>query len=142
MGLFDSFFGPSWAERVAQYMEERRLPVPERMRLCIKNLSASLSPSEAAQGLPLSEIKKYLAVLENHDEMLQLAVAMHTRKSLRVTVVILKKKSEAKWQMAMVGQAFTLPVDDEVRYRKFENEHMAIWNPVDNYGNDLAPAPR
>ena len=55
MGLFDSFFGPSWADRVAVYMQERRLPVNERLRLCVKNLTPTASPSELAQGLPVTE---------------------------------------------------------------------------------------
>ena len=82
MGLFDSLFGPSWADRVAEFMQERRLPVVERMRLCIKVLTPTADVGDIAKGLPLSEIKKYLAVLDNHDEMLHLATAMHMRKSM------------------------------------------------------------
>jgi len=142
MGIFDSFFGPSWADRVAVYMQERRLPVHERLRLCVKNLTPTAGPGELAQGLPVTEIKKYLTMLDDCDEMLNLATAMHTRKSLRIPVVAMKKKTESKWEMIMITDKYRLPIDDEVNYRKFENERFIIWNPVDAYGEDLAPCPR
>lgn len=142
MGFFDSLFGPSWADRVAPYMQERRLPVAERMRLCIKTLSPTADPGDIAKGLPLSEIKKYLAVLDNHDEMLHLGTAMHMRKTMRIPVVALKMKNETKWQVIMITQTSFLSTGDEVRYRRFENERMILWNPIDDYGEDLAPGPR
>ena len=142
MGLFGSLFGPSWADRVGEFMQDRRLPVVERMRLCIKVLSPTADPGDIAQGLPLAEIKKYLAVLDNHDEMLHLATAMHMRKTMRVPVVAMKMKNEAKWQVVMITQTRFLPTDDQVRYRRFESERMILWNPIDDYGDDLAPGPR
>ncbi len=142
MGLFDSLFGPSWADRVAEFMQERRLPVVERMRLCIKVLTPTAGVGDIAKGLPLSEIKKYLAVLDNHDEMLHLATAMHMRKSMRIPVVALKMKNEARWQVIAITERSFLPTSDEVRYRRFENERMILWNPIDDYGQDLAPGPR
>jgi hypothetical protein len=142
MGLFDSLFGPSWADRVAEFMQERRLPVVERMRLCIKVLTPTADVGDIAKGLPLSEIKKYLAVMDNHDEMLHLATAMHMRKSMRIPVVALKMKHEARWQVIAITERSFLPTSDEVRYRRFENERMILWNPIDDYGEDLAPGPR
>lgn len=142
MGLFGSFFGPSWADRVAEFMQERRLPVVERMRLCIKVLTPKADVGDIAKGLPLSEIKKYLAVLDNHDEMLHLATAMHMRKSMRIPVVALKMKNEPRWQVIAITERSFLPTSDEVRYRRFENERMILWNPIDEYGDDLAPGPR
>jgi hypothetical protein len=142
MGLFDSLFGPSWADRVAPYMQERRLPVVERMRLCIKALTPKADISDIAKGLPLSEIKKYLAVMDNHDEMLHLATAMHMRKSMRIPVVALKMKHEARWQVIAITERSFLPTNDELQYRRFENERMILWNPIDDYGQDLAPGPR
>jgi len=43
--------------------------------------------------------------------------------------------------IAITERSF-LPTSDEVRYRRFENERMILWNPIDNYGEDLAPGPR
>lgn len=142
MGLFGSLFGPSWPDRVAKFMQERRLPVAERMRLCIKVLTPTADVRDIAEGLPLSEIKKYLTVLDNHDEMLHLATAMHMRKSMRVPVVALKMKNESKWQVIAITDRSFLPVTDEVRYRRFENDRMILWNPTNDYGEDLAPGPR
>jgi hypothetical protein len=42
----------------------------------------------------------------------------------------------------MITDRARLPVNDDNRYRRFENENLIIWNPVDNYGEDLAPGPR
>lgn len=142
MGLFDSLFGPSWADRVAEFMQERRLPVVERIRLCVKVLSPTADSRDIANGQPLAEIKKYLGVLDNHEEMLQLAVAMHMRKTMRVPVVAMKMKHETKWQVVVITVPRLLPSNDGVRYRRFENDRAIIWNPVDDYGNDLAPCPR
>jgi len=42
-------------------MQERRLPVLERIRLCVKALSLTASTRDIAEGRPLAEIKKFLA---------------------------------------------------------------------------------
>ena len=142
MGLFGSLFGPSWADRVAQFMQDQRLPVVERMRLCIKVLMPTASVSEIAEGQPIVEIKKYLAVLDNHHELLQVAVAMQMRKTMRVPVVAMKMKHESKWKITVITMPRLLSPDDEIRYRRFENDRAIIWNPVDEYGEDLAPCPK
>jgi hypothetical protein len=142
MGLFDSLFGPSWEDRVATYMREQRLPVVDRMRLCINALTPKADPGDIAQGLPVTEIRKFLAGLPDAEEMGTLAGAMHLRKSMRIPVVAMKVKSEAKWQLSMITDRARLPANDDVHYRRFENENMIICNPVDDYGNDLAPCPK
>jgi hypothetical protein len=142
MGLFGSLFGPSWADRVATFMHEQRLPVVDRMRLCINTLTPKADPGDIAQGLPVTEIRKCLAGLPNAEELGTLAAAMHLRKSMHIPVVAMKVKSETKWQISMITDKARLPVNDDVRYRRFENENLIIWNPVDEYGNDLAPCPK
>jgi hypothetical protein len=142
MGFFDSLFGPSWEERVAEFMQERRLLVVERMRLCVKVLTPTADVSDIANGHPLAEIKKYLAGLDNHEEMIQLAVAMHMRKAMRAPVVALKMGHETKWQVIVLTVTRLLPTNDEVRYRRFENDGVIIWNPIDESGEDLAPCPK
>lgn len=141
MGLFDALFGPSWADRVAVYMQERRLPVEERIRLCVKRLTPEASPSELAQGLPVSEIKKYLAALDNGDELTQLAKAMSARKTMRVPVVLVKTATNPIWQLSVITDIGRLPADDELRYRRTSTAHMIIWHPIDEYGEDLIKMP-
>jgi hypothetical protein len=142
MGLFDSLFGPSWAERVAVHMQNQQLPVHERIRLCVNDLTPKADPGELAQGIPVNEIKNCLVELDNCVELGVLATAMSSRKTMRVPVVALKKKNEPKWQIAIITESSFLPVNDGNRYRRFESESLIIWNPVDDYGNDLAPCPK
>ena len=64
------------------------------------------------------------------------------RKSMRIPVVALKMKNEARWQVIAITERSFLPTGDELKYRRFENERMILWNPIDDYGEDLAPGPR
>ena len=142
MGLFDSLFGPSWADRVAPYMREQRLPIADRMRLCINALTPKADPGDIAQGLPVTEIRKCLSGLTDAEEMGSLTAAMHLRKSMRIPIVAMKVKTESQWQISMITDGERLPINDGNRYRRFENENLIIWNPIDDYGKDLAPCPR
>ncbi len=142
MGLFDSLFGPSWADRVAGHMQNPQLPVHERIRQCVNDLTPKADPGELAQGTPVTEIKNFLVGLDNCDELGVLATAMSSRKTMRVPVVAFKKKNESKWQIAIITESSFLPANDGNHYRRFENENLIIWNPVDDYGKDLAPCPR
>jgi len=142
MGFFDSLFGPSWEERVAVHMQRQQLPVHERIRSCVNELTPKADPGDIAQGLPVTEIRKCLAGMADSEELGTLAAAMHLRKSMRIPVVAMKVKSETKWQLSMITDKERLPTNDGNRYRRFENENLIIWNPVDDYGNDLAPCPR
>ena len=142
MGFFDSLFGPSWAERVEVHMRNQQLPVHERIRVCVNDLTPKAGIGELAQGVPVTEIRKCLAGLPNADEMGTLAAAMHARKTMCIPVVAMKVKSETKWQIHMITDKGRLLSDDNNRYRRFENENLIIWNPVDDYGNDLAPCPK
>ena len=142
MGFFDSLFGPYWAERVAVHMKNQSLPVEERIRACINDLTPKADPGDIAQGLPVTEIRKFLVDLPACEELGNLAAAMHLRKTMRIPVVTMKKKTDAKWQISMITGQTQLPRNDGNRYRRFANENFIIWNPVDDYGNDLAPCPR
>lgn len=140
MGLFGSLFGPSWEERVGVYLQERRTPIEERIRLCILNLYPTASPSELAQAHPLAEIKHALSAYDNHEELTHLAVAMSTRLTLRCPVVILKKASEQKWHLSVITDR-RLPAGDELRYRRIAKGEFVLWSPVDANGQDLVPIP-
>jgi hypothetical protein len=140
MGLFSSWFGPSWSERVAVFMQERRLPVEERVRLCVKNLVPNASPVELAQSHPLAEIKAALAVHDNHEELTHLAVAMSTRLTMRCPVVLLKKASEKNWHLSVITDR-RLASGDELRYRRITKGEFILWCPVGADGQDLAPIP-
>ena len=142
MGLFDSLFGPSWADRVSAHMRKTELPVHERIRSCINDLTPKADGGDISQGLPVTEIRKCLAGLPDAEEMGSLTAAMHLRKSIRIPIVAMKVKSESQWQISMITDGERLPINDGNRYRRFENENMILWNPVDDYGKDLAPCPR
>jgi hypothetical protein len=142
MGLFDSLFGPSWAERVAAHMDNRRLTVPERIRRCINDLSPKADLKAITQGLPVTEIRKSLRHLADGEELGHLAAAMHLRKKMRIPVVAMWKKTETQWTISMITDQPRLPVDDGNHYRRFENDGFVIWNPVDDQGHDLAPCPK
>lgn len=142
MGLFDSLFGRSWADRVAVFMCDQRYPLPERIRSCINTLTPKADPGDIAQGLPVSEIRKHLHGLPDAEELATLAAAMHLRKSMRIPIVAMKERTEAKCQLTMISDRPRLPTNDDNRYRRFENESLIIWNPVDKDGKDLAPCPR
>ena len=142
MGLFDSLFGPSWEDRVSVFMRDQRYQLAERIRICINTLTPKADSGDIAQGLPVSEIRKHLVGLPNADELATLAAAMHLRKTMRVPVVAMKVKTEAKWQLSMITDRPRLPVNDDNHYRRFESDGLIIWNPVDDYGQDLAPCPR
>ncbi len=142
MGLFDSLFGPSWAERVAVYLRDQRYPLPERIRACINALTPTTDLKEISQGLPVSEIRKCLVGRPDCEELGSLALAMNTRKSMRVPVVAMRMKSETQWQISIITDRTWLPADDGNRYRRFENDKFIIWNPVDDQGQDLAPCPK
>jgi hypothetical protein len=137
MGLFDSFFGPSWADRVAVYMQDTRLPLIDRIRLCIKHLMPTVTPREAAEGIPITEIKKYLSVLHNGEELLSVCMAMQLRQVTRMPVAVMKGKEQSKWCVTPITGTLSLPPDDELRYRRSENDRIVIWHPVDSYGQDL-----
>jgi len=140
MGFFDSIFGPSWADRVAVYMQDRRLPVEERIRLCVKHLIPQAGPSELAQGLPMSEIKKYLAVLENCDELTHLGMAMSTRAVAHAPVVLLKKPNEHQWHHSLISDRM-MRANDSLRYRRIARNGFIIWCPIDESGKDLVEMP-
>lgn len=140
MGLFDSLFGPSWAERVAPFMREHHLTIEERLRLCIKRVDAG--PADLARGHPLIDLMPYLANEPYRIELEQLAQAMHMRRHLRLPVVAVRKKDGSKWELSVITQPNLLPVAEDLRYRRFENDRFIILNPVDDYGQDLAPCPR
>jgi hypothetical protein len=142
MGFFDSLFGPSWAERVAVHMQNRNLPVHERIRSCVNDLTPKADPGDFAQGLPVTEIRKCLAGLADCEELGNLAAVMHLRKKMRMPVVSMKVKTETQWQICMITEKPRLPDNDGNRYRRFENENLIIWNPIDDNGNDLAPCPK
>lgn len=142
MGLFDSLFGPSWEDRVAVHMQKTQLPVYERIRACINDLTPKADPGDFAQGLPVTEIRKSLAGLPNAEELGNLAAAMHLRKKMRMPFVSMKVKSETQWQISMITEQARLPTHDGNRYRRFENENLIIWNPIDDNGQDLAPCPK
>lgn len=142
MGLFDSLFGPSWEERVAVYMRDQRYPLPERIRACINALNPTTDLKEISQGLPVSEIRKCLVGRPDYEELGSLALAMNTRKSMRVPVVAMRMKSETQWQISIITDRTWLPADDGNHYRRFENDKFIIWNPVDDQGQDLAPCPK
>ena len=142
MGIFGNLFGPSWEERVAVFMQERRLPVQERIRLCVKNLTPQADHGDLLRGLPVPEIQKYLTVLDNCDEMTHLAVAMHRRKVLRMPVVLVMLKTKQQWEFSIISDKNFLPKDDGLRYRRFENDKAIIWNPVDDFGEDLVACPK
>lgn len=142
MGLFDSLFGPSWADRVAVHMRDQRHPLHERIRCCVNALTPKANLGDISKGLPVSEIRKCLAGLPEAEELGTLAAAMHLRKSMRIPVVAMKVKTEAQWQLSMITDKPRLPINDDNRYRRFENENLIIWNPVSDYGEDLAPCPR
>lgn len=142
MGLFNSLFGPSWADRVAEYMQDRRLPIEERIRLCILKLQPTASGAEIAQGLPVTEIKKYLTVLDNCDEMNNLAAVMFMRKGMSMAVVLLKNTGDKQWTISTITDHPRLPDNDQLRYRRYESDNIIIWNPVNNYGEDIVSCPR
>jgi hypothetical protein len=142
MGLFDSLFGPSWADRVSAHMRDHRYPVVERIRACVNDLTPKADGGDISRGLPVTEIRKCLSGFPDAEELGTLAAAMHLRKSMRIPVVAMKVKSETQWQLSMITDRARLPVNDDNRYRRFENENLIIWNPVDDYGQDLAPGPR
>jgi hypothetical protein len=142
MGFFDSLFGPSWADRVTVHMQKTQLPIHERIRSCVNDLTPKADGGDISQGLPVTEIRKCLVGLPEAEEMGTLAAAMHLRKSMRIPVVAMKVKSETKWQLSMITDKARLPDNDGNRYRRFENENLIIWNPVDDYGNDLTPCPK
>jgi hypothetical protein len=122
-------------------MQDRRLPVEERIRLCVKRLTPEASPSELAQGLPVSEIRKYLSVLDNGEELTHLAQAMSTRKTMRTPIVLVKTPTNPKWQLSVITGTGYLPKDDGLRYRRIVANRIIIWNPVDDYGADLVKMP-
>jgi hypothetical protein len=140
MGLFGSLFGPSWEERVAPFMRELRLPMQERLRLCIKRIDAN--PADLARGHPLIDILPYLANEPNRIELEHLVQAMHLRRRLRLPVVAVHKKGGPKWELSVITQPKLLPAGEDLRYRRFENDQFTILNPVDDYGTDLVPGPR
>ena len=142
MGFFDSLFGPSWEERVAVHMRKTELPVHERIRRCINDLTPKADGGDISQGLPVTEIRKQLAGHSDGDELGHLAAAMHLRKKMRMPVVALRKKTEAQWTISMITEQARLPANDGNRYRRFENDKFIIWNPVDDQGQDLAPCPK
>jgi hypothetical protein len=142
MGLFDSLFGPSWADRVGVHMRDHRYPWPERIRSCVNALTPKADLGDISRGLPVTEIRKCLSGHPDAEELGTLAAAMHMRKSMRIPVVAMKVKTESQWQISMITDGPRLPVSDGNRYRRFENANLIIWNPVDDYGTDLAPCPR
>jgi hypothetical protein len=140
MGLFGSLFGPSWEERVAPFMREERLPIEERLRLCIKRVDAD--PADLARGHPLVDLMPYLANEPYRIELEHLAQAMHLRRQLRMPVVAVRKKDGSKWEITVITRPTPLPAGEDLRYRRFENDRFIILNPVDDAGQDLAPCPR
>lgn len=125
---------------MAEYMQERRLPVEERIRLAVKNLTPTASPADLAKGQPVVEIRKYLSMLENEEEMGGLAAAMHMRKSLRKPIVLMKAAHSQKWEIIMISDGY-LPKGDELRYRRTEAGGKVMWIPIDEYGEKLVPTP-
>ena len=132
MGLFNSLFGPSWSEKVNQYMLNENIPIEERIRLCILNLHHTATTNEIVKGLPLTEIQKHLVGIDNEDELSNLALAISTRKGLRMPVVFSKEKGDSKWKMIVITLPNQLPDDDELRYRRSEKADTIIWEPIYN----------
>jgi hypothetical protein len=130
MGLFNSLFGPSWSERVNEYMLNERLPIEERIRLCILKLHPIASGSEIAQGLPCTEIQKHLSKFSNSDELKNLAAAIFMRKGMRKPIILSKSTTDKQWSMTVITIPKNLPANDELRYRRLENGDTIIWNPI------------
>lgn len=142
MGFFGSLFGPSMAERVKGFMQESRLSIEDRIRLCILTLLPAASDEEIARGIPVVEIKKHLTGLKNSDELINLATAMFMRKGMRLPVIVSKSKEERNWTITGIDDAPTLPANDELRYRRYEDARNIIWTPINNYGEDIVSSPR
>lgn len=137
MGLFDSLFGPSWSEKVNQYMLNESIPIEERIRICILKLRPTASYSEIAQGLPVTEIKKHLSRYSNSDELDHLAAAIFMRKGMQMPIVLSKGKTDKQWTMAVISNSSRLPPNDELKYRRFQNENIIVWVPLNNRGEKI-----
>jgi len=137
MGLFDSLFGPSWCEKVNQYMLNESIPIEERIRICILKLRPTASYSEIAQGLPVTEIKKHLIRYNNRDELENLATAIFMRKGMRMPIALSKAKPDKQWTIAVISDSGMLPTNDELKYRRFQNENIIVWEPLNNRGEKI-----